>query len=65
MNYERKKYIFCQQQTLQKYGKKEGIQRYKCTSCNKTFSLKKSLNPIQNVPIPHVGNRDESIVKTF
>lgn len=44
MNYERKKCIFCQQETIQKHGKKEGTQRYKCTACHKTFSLKKSLN---------------------
>ncbi|MFW9277920.1 transposase-like zinc-binding domain-containing protein, partial [Glaesserella parasuis] len=31
---------------MQKYGKKNNIQRYFCSSCHKTFSFTKKLNPI-------------------
>ncbi|MDG6481343.1 transposase-like zinc-binding domain-containing protein, partial [Glaesserella parasuis] len=29
-----------------KHGIRNNIQRYKCNACNKTFTLKKKLNPI-------------------
>ncbi|OZN48561.1 IS1/IS1595 family N-terminal zinc-binding domain-containing protein, partial [Gallibacterium anatis] len=31
---------------MQKYGKKNNIQRYFCSSCHKTFSSTNKLNPI-------------------
>ncbi|WP_428981833.1 IS256 family transposase, variant Zn-binding type [Mannheimia indoligenes] len=31
---------------MHKHGKKNNTQRYKCTSCNKTFSFNKKLDPI-------------------
>ncbi|MFW9277480.1 transposase-like zinc-binding domain-containing protein [Glaesserella parasuis] len=31
---------------IKKHGIRNNIQRYKCNACNKTFTLKKKLNPI-------------------
>ncbi|MFW9276064.1 IS1/IS1595 family N-terminal zinc-binding domain-containing protein [Glaesserella parasuis] len=31
---------------MHKHGIRNNIQRYKCNACNKTFTLKKKLNPI-------------------
>ncbi|WP_438940269.1 IS1/IS1595 family N-terminal zinc-binding domain-containing protein [Glaesserella parasuis] len=30
---------------IKKHGIRNNIQRYKCNACNKTFTLKKKLNP--------------------
>ncbi|MGV6988112.1 transposase [Testudinibacter sp. P80/BLE/0925] len=35
---------FCSKSTIQKYGTYHHIQRYKCLTCNKTFTLKNKLN---------------------
>ena len=45
MKYE-KNYPFCLKNNIQKYGKKNNIQRYFCSSCHKTFSSTNKLNPI-------------------
>ncbi|MFU2112376.1 transposase-like zinc-binding domain-containing protein [Glaesserella parasuis] len=37
---------FCLKNNIQKYGKKNNIQRYFCSSRHKTFSFTKKLNPI-------------------
>ncbi|WP_442780750.1 IS1/IS1595 family N-terminal zinc-binding domain-containing protein [Avibacterium sp. 21-586] len=47
MKYEPKNALFAQVQAYQKYGKKNGVQRYTCTHCHKTFSLTKRLNSTQ------------------
>ncbi len=46
MNYEPKKCHFCHSSDIRKHGIRNNIQRYKCNACNKTFTLKKKLNPI-------------------
>ncbi|MDG6236205.1 transposase, partial [Glaesserella parasuis] len=46
MNYEPKNVIFCHSSDIRKHGIRNNIQRYKCNACNKTFTLKKKLNPI-------------------
>ncbi|WP_446685282.1 transposase, partial [Gallibacterium melopsittaci] len=38
---------FCQNQTIKKHGIRNKIQRYKCNTCNKTFTYQKKLNPEQ------------------
>ncbi|WP_423972844.1 transposase [Glaesserella parasuis] len=45
MNYEPKKSHFCHSSDIRKHGIRNNIQRYKCNACNKTFTLKKKLNP--------------------
>ncbi|WP_423972397.1 transposase, partial [Glaesserella parasuis] len=45
MNYEPKKCHFCHSSDIRKHGIRNNIQRYKCNACNKTFTLKKKLNP--------------------
>ncbi|MWQ75304.1 IS1 family transposase, partial [Glaesserella parasuis] len=37
---------FCLKNNIQKYGNKNNIQRYFCSSCHKTFSSTNKLNPI-------------------
>ncbi|WP_423972725.1 transposase-like zinc-binding domain-containing protein [Glaesserella parasuis] len=37
---------FCLKNNIQKYGKKNNIQRYFCSSCHKAFSFTKKLNSI-------------------
>lgn len=39
-----KNYIFCSPFNLKKYGKINGIQRYKCLDCNHNFVASKRLN---------------------
>ncbi|EPZ99782.1 hypothetical protein HPSMNH_1158 [Glaesserella parasuis MN-H] len=46
MNYEPKKCHFCHSSDIRKHGIRNNIQRYKCNACNKTFTLKKKLNPM-------------------
>ncbi|MDD2164319.1 transposase [Glaesserella parasuis] len=41
-----KKCHFCYSSDIHKHGIRNNIQRYKCNACNKTFTLKKKLNPI-------------------
>ena len=38
---------FCQYSPIQKYGKQNNLQRYKCLRYNKTFALKSKLNSEQ------------------
>ncbi|WP_426876367.1 transposase [Glaesserella parasuis] len=45
MNYELKKCHFCHSSDIRKHGIRNNIQRYECNACNKTFTLKKKLNP--------------------
>ncbi|WP_423972334.1 transposase [Glaesserella parasuis] len=45
MNYEPKKCHFCHSSDIRKHGIRNNIQRYECNACNKTFTLKKKLNP--------------------
>ncbi|ACL33294.1 conserved hypothetical protein [Glaesserella parasuis SH0165] len=45
LNYEPKKCHFCHSSDIRKHGIRNNIQRYKCNACNKTFTLKKKLNP--------------------
>ena len=46
MNYDPQKCHFCHSSDIRKHGIRNNIQRYKCNACNKTFTLKKKLNPI-------------------
>ncbi len=45
LKYESKNCPFCQNSIIHKHGKINNIERYKCTSCNKTFTFQKKLNP--------------------
>ncbi|WP_419843793.1 transposase, partial [Actinobacillus pleuropneumoniae] len=38
---------FCQSSKTQKYGFKNKLQRYKCSACNKIFTLTSKLNSTQ------------------
>ncbi|WP_425454606.1 IS1/IS1595 family N-terminal zinc-binding domain-containing protein [Glaesserella australis] len=38
---------FCHKFTIKKNAHQNNVQRYKCLQCNKTFTLKSKLNPIQ------------------
>ncbi|MCT8536055.1 transposase [Glaesserella parasuis] len=49
LNYEPKKCHFCHSSDIRKHGIRNNIQRYKCNACDKTFTLKKKLNP----PLSH------------
>ncbi|MFW9285282.1 transposase [Glaesserella parasuis] len=42
---------FCLKNNIQKYGNKNNIQRYFCSSCHKTFSSTNKLNPIDDYTI--------------
>ncbi|MFW9318616.1 transposase [Glaesserella parasuis] len=74
MNYEPKKCHFCHSSDIRKHGIRNNIQRYKCNACNKTFTLKKKLNPPlsrdlnirytdADVPFSYGSYCDESIKK--
>ena len=38
---------FCLHSSIQKHGRQNNLQRYKCPHCNKTFTFKSKLNPDQ------------------
>ncbi|WP_419865861.1 transposase, partial [Gallibacterium genomosp. 3] len=42
---EQKTCPFCQNKNIKKHGIRNTIQRYKCNSCNKTFTFQPKLNP--------------------
>ncbi|WP_424580040.1 IS1/IS1595 family N-terminal zinc-binding domain-containing protein [Volucribacter psittacicida] len=37
-----KNYLYCQNNSIHKHGKKNTIQRYKCNHCNKVFAFQKN-----------------------